>query len=146
MSETSFKGRLTALALVAPLVLFLAIFFAWPLATMLKESVSDPVGSRAFPLTADVAGDWDRQSDPPEELKQAFVDDLRAIDDQQLLGDAVRRLNSAQNGFRTLMSRTAGAGRSGRGRQALVRYPFLARCGRFNQSLHRPLSAGGAGL
>ncbi|MCG8271788.1 ABC transporter permease [Aquamicrobium sp. NLF2-7] len=109
MSETSFKGRLTALVLVAPLVLFLAIFFAWPLATMLKESVSDPVGSRAFPLTADVAGDWDRQSDPPEELKQAFVDDLRAIDDQQLLGDAVRRLNSAQNGFRTLMSRTTRA-------------------------------------
>jgi putative spermidine/putrescine transport system permease protein len=106
MSETSLKGRLGALALVAPLVLFLAIFFAWPLVSMLKESVSDPVGSHAFPLTAAVAGDWDRQSEPPEALKQAFVNDLRAIDDQQLLGDAVRRLNSAQNGFRTLMSRT----------------------------------------
>lgn len=106
MSDTSAKGRLGALALVAPLVLFLAIFFAWPLVSMLKEAVSDPVGSRAFPLTAAVAGDWDRQSDPPQELQQAFIDDLRAIDDQQLLGDAVRRLNSAQNGFRTLMGRT----------------------------------------
>ena len=106
MSDVSLKGRLGALALVAPLALFLALFFAWPLVTMLKEAVSDPVGSRAFPLTAAVAGDWDRRSDPPAELQHAFVADLRAIDDQQLLGDAVRRLNSAQNGFRTLMSRT----------------------------------------
>ncbi len=90
MSEAAARTRLGALALVAPLVLFLALFFAWPLVSMLKESVSDPVGSRAFPLTAEAAAGWDRQSEPPDALKQAFVEDLRNIDDQQLLGDAVR--------------------------------------------------------
>ncbi|WP_152047500.1 ABC transporter permease [Aureimonas psammosilenae] len=109
MSEPTLTARLGALALVAPLALFLALFFVWPLASMLRQSVLDPVGSQAFPATAKIASAWDRRSDPPDALKRAFVDDLRAIEDQQLLGDATRRLNSAQNGFRTLMSRTVRA-------------------------------------
>ncbi|KRA00190.1 ABC transporter permease [Mesorhizobium sp. Root157] len=120
MSEATARTRLGALGLVAPLVLFLALFFAWPLVSVLKESVSDPVGLRAFPATAEAALGWDRQSEPPIAMKQAFVEDLRAIDDQQLLGDAVRRLNSAQNGFRTLMSKTVRAAQEQSGPLDLV--------------------------
>src|SRR5690606_4963547 len=37
------------------------------------------------------------------------VTDLKASTDQQAVGDMVRRLNSAQSGFRTLMSKTLSA-------------------------------------
>jgi putative spermidine/putrescine transport system permease protein len=120
MSEPSARSRRGALVLIAPLVLFLALFFAWPLISMLKVSVSDPVGSLVFPATAEAAAGWDRQSEPPDALKQALVEDLRNIDDQQLLGDAVRRLNSAETGFRTLMSKTIRAVREKNGPVDLI--------------------------
>lgn len=106
MSASSRKARFGAVALVAPLILFLAVFFGWPLVAMLKESVSDPAGSLAFPHVAAAAHLWDGKSTPPQELQQALIADLKSMDGQQRLGDAVRRLNSAQNGFRTLMTRT----------------------------------------
>src|SRR5450631_2895915 len=48
-------------------------------------------------------------------MQQALVRDLRAIDDDQILGDLVRRLNSAQPGFRTLMKKTVTAARESDG-------------------------------
>ena len=46
------------------------------------------------------------QSPPTPEMKVAIVEDLKAATDTQAVGDMVRRLNSAQSGFRTLMSKT----------------------------------------
>jgi putative spermidine/putrescine transport system permease protein len=101
--------RLGQFALVLPLVLFLGLFFVWPLFTVLEQAVSDPVVSRHLPATTAASAAWDRKSVPSAEMQQAFVRDLRAIDDDQVLGDLVRRLNSAQPGFRTLMKKTVGA-------------------------------------
>jgi putative spermidine/putrescine transport system permease protein len=42
-------------------------------------------------------------------VRRALVADLRNAEDQQALGEAVRRLNSAVSGFRTLLSRTTSA-------------------------------------
>lgn len=106
MSGAGHRQRLRALALVAPLVIFLGLFFVWPLVTMLKESVSDATVGRALPTMVEAAAGWDRQSPPTGAMKAALVTDLRAIDDQQLFGDLVRRLNSAQAGFRTLLPKT----------------------------------------
>ncbi|MFC0218514.1 putative spermidine/putrescine transport system permease protein [Pseudochelatococcus lubricantis] len=106
MSEVSFRQRVGALALVAPLALFIALFFVWPLVTVLKESVSDATVSHALPTMVDAAADWNRQSPPTAAMKAALVTDLRGIEDQQLFGDLVRRLNSAQAGFRTLLPKT----------------------------------------
>lgn len=104
MSGGGSKG--TAALLLAPLLLFLGIFFLWPLATMMSQAVSDPAVLRILPRTAEVAADWDRQSPPTPEMKTAIVEDLTAATDTQAVGDMVRRLNSAQSGFRTLMSKT----------------------------------------
>ena len=46
-------------------------------------------------------------------MKTALVEDLRALTNDQTLGDVTRRLNSAQAGFRTLMGKTANAAQSG---------------------------------
>jgi putative spermidine/putrescine transport system permease protein len=107
--RTPARQRLTAFALVAPLLVFLCLFFLWPLATMMTQAVSDPGASSALPRVAAAGAAWDRQSPPPEALRAAFVEDLRAITDDQVLGDITRQLNSVKSGFRTLMGKTASA-------------------------------------
>lgn len=104
------RRHLVALGLIAPLLAFIALFFLWPLIAMTSVAISDPTVARALPATAEIAGDWeDRTTLPPPELQAALVADLRALTDQQQLGDVTRRLNSAQAGFRTLMGKTVSA-------------------------------------
>jgi putative spermidine/putrescine transport system permease protein len=103
------RARLFGLALVAPLLVFLAVFFIWPLATMIQGAVLDPVVAQALPNTARATALWDRQSAPSQGMKAAFASDIAALNDDQIVGDITRRLNSAQPGFRTLMSRTVAA-------------------------------------
>ncbi len=112
---TAARRHLAAFALIAPLLAFIAVFFLWPLVAMTTVAVSDPTVARGLPATSEVAGDWDRVSPPPAALQEALVADLRALDDQQVLGDVTRRLNSVQPGFRTLMGKTVTAVRATKG-------------------------------
>lgn len=95
-----------SLALIAPLGLFLLIFFAAPLYTMMSAAVSDPIASRALPGTRSALVSWDGSTAPGPDAQAVFARDIRSIEDDQLFGDLVRRLNSAKPGFRTLMSKT----------------------------------------
>lgn len=103
-AASSRTGR--SLLLLAPLMLFLIGFFVWPLFSMMSQSVSDPAVLRLLPRSAEVLADWDRTSPPTMEMQAAVIEDLKAVDDDQALGDMVRRLNSARSGFRTLMGKT----------------------------------------
>ncbi len=98
------KGK--AYALIAPLFLFLLVFFLWPLLAMMKQSVSDDAVAKVMDRTAVAIQDWDGQSVPSEAVQQAVMADIQATDDEQALGDMVRKLNSEQAGFRTLMTKT----------------------------------------
>jgi putative spermidine/putrescine transport system permease protein len=113
MSDVPVHRRFRAVALVAPLFVFLCLFFVWPLAAMMKQAVADPVVAEALPKVAAAARGWDRKSAATPELKKALIEDLRALDNDETLGDVTRRLNSAQSGFRTLIGKTARAARSG---------------------------------
>ncbi|MGH0327797.1 ABC transporter permease [Sinorhizobium meliloti] len=105
MSAVSSRaGR--SVALLAPLLLFLIGFFVWPLLSMMSQAVSDQAVLRLLPRSAVVLTDWDRKSPPTVPMQMALMEDLKAVDDDQALGDMVRRLNSARSGFRTLMSKT----------------------------------------
>lgn len=106
-AASSRTGR--SLFLLAPLMLFLIGFFVWPLFSMMSQSVSDPAVLRLLPRSAEVLADWDRTSPPTAEMQAAVIEDLKAVDDDQALGDMVRRLNSARSGFRTLMGKTMSA-------------------------------------
>jgi len=106
MSKRLFSPRTGAFLLVAPLFLFIALFFVWPLASVMKQSVSDTAVLHILPKTADAMSEWDGESAPSPGLQQALIDDLRIATDEQAIGDMVRRLNSAQSGFRTLMAKT----------------------------------------
>jgi putative spermidine/putrescine transport system permease protein len=126
------RRHLGALVLVLPMAVFLAVFFAWPLFSVLMEAVSDSAAAQTLPFTARELSGWDRKSPVSPAMQAALIRDLRALDDpqrgdsqglgqqglgqqglgQQGLGDVVRRLNSARPGFRTLMNRTVAALRS----------------------------------
>ncbi|SFJ17428.1 putative spermidine/putrescine transport system permease protein [Phyllobacterium sp. CL33Tsu] len=109
MNRSGLNKRLVSLMLVGPLFLFLVLFFAVPLVSMMKSAVSDPVAAEVLPATARAVSGWDRTSPPSDEMKAALVADLRQIGEDQLFGDLVRRLNSAKSGFRTLMPKTRAA-------------------------------------
>jgi putative spermidine/putrescine transport system permease protein len=109
MTRTAIRRHVNAVALMTPLILFIAIFFVWPLLTMMSAAVSDPVISRAFPSMSTTMQGWDHKGPPTAAMQQALVSDMRSIDDPQILGDATRRLNSAYSGFRSLISRTNSA-------------------------------------
>ncbi|MGJ5207794.1 ABC transporter permease [Bradyrhizobium sp. HKCCYLR20261] len=81
-------------------------FFVVPLVTMMKSAVSDPVATEALPRTARALTGWDRTGAPPASAQAAFADDIRAIKNDEQFGDLVRRLNSAQSGFRSLLGKT----------------------------------------
>lgn len=98
-----------SLLLLAPLLVFLIAFFVWPLFSMMSQSVSDTAVLRLLPRSAEVMGGWDRASPPTLPMQEALIEDLKAVDDDQALGDMVRRLNSARSGFRTLMGKTMSA-------------------------------------
>lgn len=106
-ARASRTGR--SLFLIAPLLLFLAGFFVWPLFSMMSQAVSDTAVLRLLPQSAEVLAGWDRKSPPTPEMQTALIADLKAVEDTQALGDMVRRLNSARSGFRTLMSKTTSA-------------------------------------
>jgi putative spermidine/putrescine transport system permease protein len=98
-----------SLLLLAPLLIFLLGFFVWPLFSMMSQSVSDTAVLRLLPRSAEVLPGWDRISPPTSAMQTALMGDLKAVADDQALGDMVRRLNSARSGFRTLMSKTTSA-------------------------------------
>src|SRR5690349_18722400 len=95
-----------ALLLVLPVSVFLAVFFLWPLWTMVTAAFVDDAVSKVLPRTAASIVSWDGQGVPSEATRKALVQDLSAASDEQALGEAVRRLNSAASGFRTLLGRT----------------------------------------
>ena len=113
MIRATLRERLSALALIMPLLAFLAVFFLWPLWTMVTAAVVDDTVSRVLPRTAAAIVSWDGRDLPPANVQEALIEDLRQSSDQQALGETVRRLNSAVSGFRTLLGRTTNAVRDG---------------------------------
>lgn len=103
------SARFKALLLILPLVLFLGLFFLWPLWMMISTAVQGGTVRLAFPQTATAIVGWDGAGAPPASLQAALVRDLRTDTPQERFGDAVRTLNSQQAGFRTLLPRTARA-------------------------------------
>jgi len=98
--------RLKSLTLTLPLLAFLLMFFIVPLGVMMRSSISDPVATNTLPQTAAALSHWDRDQLPSISMQTAFINDIRGLDDDEQFGDLVRRLNSSQSGFRSLMAKT----------------------------------------
>jgi putative spermidine/putrescine transport system permease protein len=101
------RRRLQAAALLAPLVLYLVVFFVLPIAGMLWRSVDNPELREVMPQTADLIGAWDGEGLPDESVFAALAQELRQTYQDKTLGVAAKRLAYEVSGFRTLMFSTA---------------------------------------
>jgi putative spermidine/putrescine transport system permease protein len=101
------RRRLQAAALVAPLVLYLVVFFLLPIAGMLWRSVDNPELREMMPQTADLIRTWDGEGLPEEPVFAALARELRQTYLDKTLGVAAKRLGYEVSGFRSLMFSTA---------------------------------------
>lgn len=104
------RRKLMALALVAPLLIFILTFFAFPIAQMMWRSVDNPQVVNALPRTLDVLRDWDGRDLPPEAAFAALHADMVADLDlprrEQKIGPLGIRLNYELSAARSAISRT----------------------------------------
>lgn len=101
------RQRRRAVALVAPLLLFLLATFIAPIGAMLWRAVADPEIGRVLPRVTAALAAWDGRGLPPEAAAAALLADIGAAREAGTLAGAATRLNYDINGFRTLMFATA---------------------------------------
>ncbi len=101
------RPQLRAAGLVLPLVAFIGITFAVPLAMMLVRSVYDPVVSDAMPETLARLGEWDGAGMPGEAVYDAAAAELRRSAEEGTLGRVASRINRVRGGLRSVLVRTA---------------------------------------
>jgi putative spermidine/putrescine transport system permease protein len=99
--------KLRALALIAPLLLFLLLTFVFPIGGMLLRSVEDPELPSVLPRTAAALRGWDGKGLPADAIVAVFAEDLAMARSAGTLSAVANRLNYDVNGFRTLVLRTA---------------------------------------
>ncbi|AXL53454.1 polyamine ABC transporter substrate-binding protein [Paraburkholderia caffeinilytica] len=95
-----------ALWLIAPLAIFMLVFFVMPIASLLSRSAWDPVVLHAFPATAEALKGWAGDSVPAPATFAALAHDIENADAAGTLGDAATRLNQDAPGMRALLMRT----------------------------------------
>jgi putative spermidine/putrescine transport system permease protein len=101
------RQTIRALALVAPLLIFLALNFIAPIALMMLRSVQNPELPAAMPQTAAAMRQWDSRALPHDGIAAVFADELKAAQANGTLGVVASRLNYDINGFRSLLFSTA---------------------------------------
>jgi len=99
--------RLKAVALVAPLFLFLLVAFVIPIVVMLFRSVDNPELGASLPRTSEAIAAWDSTGTPDEPVYAALAADLMAEREARALAEAAKRLNYEITGFRTLVYKSA---------------------------------------
>ena len=103
------RKRLMAIALIAPLAIFLLLTFVAPIVMLLKRAVENPEIATALPNTIKVLARWDRKGLPPDEAYVSLTEDLLAAKKSETLGPLARRMNTELSGARSLIMGTARA-------------------------------------
>lgn len=106
------RAGAVSLALISPLALFLAVFFLFPILSMLTYSVYSPEMARAFPTTFAALKEWNEAKTPDEPVFAAMVEDLRAASEPALIARGAKRLTDELPAFRALALRTRHASQS----------------------------------
>lgn len=103
------RKKITALALIAPLLLFLLLTFVAPIAILLQRAVDNPEVAAALPRTVAALAGWDRRDTPPDAAYAALASDLVDARQQSLAGALARRINAEIPGARSIVMKTARA-------------------------------------
>ncbi len=110
------RQKLRALALIAPLLLFVLISFIAPIADMLFRSVENDIVSQTIPRTVIALNEWDYQDGntaaPSEETFAALYVDLSEAEEFKTHTRLGSRLNYETTGMSSLLRKTGrGIGR-----------------------------------
>jgi len=117
------RERMKALALVAPLFLFIVVSFVVPILVMLYNSVYDPDVADNMPRTVVALRDWDGKDLPSEEVFAAFVADMKEAQANKQVALVGKRLNYEISGIRSKViatGRKVGALEQGPYRDAVI--------------------------
>ena len=100
--------KMRALALIAPLLLFVLLTFIAPIADMLFRSVENQIVQETLPLTVAALADWDPKSDqaPDESVYAALAADLKVAVDAKTHTRLGSRLNYEQTGASSLFRKS----------------------------------------
>jgi putative spermidine/putrescine transport system permease protein len=99
--------KLKAIALIAPLFVFLLLSFIGPIGALLSKSVVDTELAPILPRVCAAIGRWDGHDVPDEATFAALIEDIRAASAAGTLARAATRLNYDVSGYRTLLFGTA---------------------------------------
>ncbi|PLP59024.1 hypothetical protein CYK37_11025 [Mesorhizobium loti] len=109
---TRFYGK----ALLAPLTVFLFVFFLLPMGWFMAYGVRETEIPRALPRTLAVLDGWLAGEPVPATVFAAMAEDMRQAADSGTMADAARRINYELPGVRSAMSKaTRTVGRSDAG-------------------------------
>jgi putative spermidine/putrescine transport system permease protein len=97
-------SRWKAIALIAPLFVFLLLVFVVPIALLLTRAVDNREVAAVLPQTAIAMRSW--QGEPGTAQAEALVADLRASP-REAVAEVAKRLNYYQSGLRSMMLKTA---------------------------------------
>ena len=99
--------KLGAIALIAPLFVFLCISFIGPIAALLSKSFVDTEVAPVLPRVCAEIARWKGQDLPDEATFAALIEDIRSASAAGTLARAATRLNYDISGYRTLLFSTA---------------------------------------
>ncbi|MBO9537406.1 ABC transporter permease [Herbaspirillum sp.] len=95
------RKRVAALALIAPLAIFLLLTFVAPIVALLQRAVENPEIAATLPRTVAVLAKWDRKALPPEQAYAALAEDLARAKEDTTAGQLARRINVELSGSRS---------------------------------------------
>lgn len=96
--------KLRALALIAPLLLFVLLTFIAPIADMLFRSVENQITGKTLPMTVEELRDWDGIGTPDEMVYRAMFFDLFFAAEGKEHTKLGSRLNYEESGICTAMA------------------------------------------
>ncbi|MEL6532530.1 MAG: ABC transporter permease [Pseudomonadota bacterium] len=100
------RQKLRALALIAPLLLFILITFVAPIFDMLFRSVENQIVSETLPRTVIALEDWDAEGTPGDAVYDVLAVDFLAAAERREHTRLGSRLNYETTGMSSLFRRT----------------------------------------
>ncbi|SFU29875.1 putative spermidine/putrescine transport system permease protein [Pseudoduganella namucuonensis] len=100
------RKRVAALALIAPLAIFLMLTFVVPIAALLMRAVENPEIAATLPRTVAALSAWDRLGAPSDAAYAALAADLDAARRDNTGGALARRINAELPGARSVVMKT----------------------------------------
>ncbi len=107
LAQALFVSRLRAFGLVAPLLLFILASFIIPILLLLWQGINNSTYAKNMPVSAELLGAWDAETEPDEAMFAGLAQDLVAAREAKTIGKVATRVNQEFSGSRSLFTSTA---------------------------------------